>query len=161
MKNTILLAATAAAGLAAVAVSSLPTEASDSKQGHSRVIKVYERATNLTPIDLGATGDSQGDMLVFDNKVFDAATHVAIGSARGQCYRTVVGQAYECSWTNTLPGGSIMVSGPFFDAAESTLAITGGTGAYRNARGEMQFRFRGVSNGSPEFDFIFRISRDD
>ena len=43
--------------------------------------------------------------------------------------------------------------GPFYDAADSTLAITGGTGAYRNARGTMDLRARSAT----EFDFVFHV----
>ena len=49
----------------------------------------------------------------------------------------VVGESWECSWTTFLSKGQITVQGPFLDAGDSVLAITGGTGKYRNARGEM------------------------
>lgn len=62
---------------------------------------------------------------------------------------------WECRWVNVHQGGSITVEGPFIDAEPSALAITGGTGAYRGARGSMQLV---AANESPtEFDFIFRI----
>ena len=66
---------------------------------------------------------------------------------------TVVGEAWECYWTTFLPRGQITVEGPFYDAADSTLAITGGTGAYRNARGTMDLRARSAT----EFDFVFHV----
>jgi hypothetical protein len=34
---------------------------------------------------------------------------------------------FDCTWTNHLAGGSIMVSGPFRDYSETELAITVGT----------------------------------
>jgi allene oxide cyclase len=37
----------------------------------------------------------------------------------------------------TLADGQITVEGPFYDAGDSTLAITGGTGAYVHTTGEM------------------------
>ena len=45
--------------------------------------------------------------------------------------------------------------GPYYDTHNSVLAITGGTGAYRNARGQMSLLAR---DGGKEYDFIFRIS---
>jgi allene oxide cyclase len=129
--------------------------------GNQRVLAVYERAISETTIDLGAAGDSQGDMITFDNPVFNPTTNSSLGRSRGQCVRTAVGAAYECVWTTSLPNGSLMVAGPFYDAADSTLAITGGTGAYRNAQGEMLLRARPTNNGIGEFDFIFRISKPD
>ena len=69
--------------------------------------------------------------------------------------RTVVGKAYECSWTNSLAKGQITVQGPFLDAGDSVMAITGGTGAYRNARGTMALHARSAT----EFDFTFHLSK--
>ena len=71
-------------------------------------------------------------------------------------WRFAVGAAaaYECNWTTFLDGGQITVEGPFFDAKESTLAITGGTGRYRGARGEMELHSR--DNGA-KFAFVFHL----
>ena len=57
-------------------------------------------------------------------------------------------------WTTFLPGGQIVVAGPFYDAKDSTLAITGGTGRYRNARGTMDLHARA---GGTEFAFVFHL----
>ncbi len=46
----------------------------------------------------------------------------------------MVGKAFECIWTATLSTGQLTVEGPFFDAKDSILAITGGTGDYNEAR---------------------------
>ena len=51
-----------------------------------------------------------------------------VGTDQGYCLRVVAGASYECTWTTFLPGGQIVVAGPFYDAKDSTLAITGGTG---------------------------------
>ena len=66
----------------------------------------------------------------------------------------VVGQSWECNWTTLLPRGQITVEGPFYDTRDSVLAITGGTGAYANARGQMELKSR--ANGT-EFAFIFHL----
>ena len=52
-----------------------------------------------TTVDLGAKGDSVGDLLVFANKVFDAANKTQVGTDQGYCVRTVVGKSWECFWT--------------------------------------------------------------
>jgi allene oxide cyclase len=160
MKDSIAISAF----FAAIVVVPNSVAAADQQRGGRDgvdIIAVYERATDETTVDVGAAGDSQGDMITFDNPVFDATTHSGVGRARGQCVRTAVGSAYECYWSTSLPGGSLMVFGPFFDAAESTLAITGGTGVYRNARGEMLLRYRGATGGISEYDFVFRVSKKD
>jgi allene oxide cyclase len=64
--------------------------------------------------------------------------------------------SYECTWTTFLRGGQLVVAGPFFDTRDSTLAVTGGTGAYRDARGTM--RLHALENGT-KFRFALKISR--
>ena len=122
--------------------------------GQGKTITVIEHATTDTTTDTGATGDSVGDILTFANKVFDATDTTEVGTDNGYCLRTVAGAAYECNWTTFLAGGQITVEGPFFDAKDSTLAITGGTGRYRGARGEMELHSR--ENGA-KFAFVFHL----
>ena len=123
--------------------------------GHNgKAITVIEHATSDTTTDTGATGDSVGDVLTFANDVFDAGNTQKVGTDQGYCIRVVAGSAYECTWTTFLPGGQIVVAGPFYDARDSTLAITGGTGRYRDARGTMDLRAR--ASGT-EFAFVFHL----
>ena len=121
---------------------------------HGKAITVIEHATNDTTTDTGATGDSVGDVLTFANDLFDAGNIQKAGTDQGYCLRVVAGASYECTWTSFLPGGQIVVSGPFYDAKDSTLAITGGTGRYRNARGTMGLHARA---GGTEFAFVYHL----
>jgi dirigent-like protein len=119
----------------------------------TRVV-VVEHATTDTVVDLTANGDSTGDLLTFHNELFDEGNAEVVGSNQGDCIRIEVGVSWECRWVNFLEGGSVTVEGPFFDAGPSALAITGGTGAYRAARGSMRL----VPNeDGTEFTFIFRV----
>jgi allene oxide cyclase len=102
-----------------------------------RVLTVIEHATTDATTDTGPQGDSAGDILTFANEVFDRGDARVVGTDQGYCVRIVVGTSYECNWTTILAGGQITVEGPFLDAGDSTLAVTGGTGRYRNARGFM------------------------
>ena len=52
-------------------------------------------------------------------------------------------------------GGQITVQGPFYDTRNSVLSITGGTGAYRNSRGQMTLLSR---DGGKEYDFVFHLN---
>ena len=124
-------------------------------QRKGKTIRVVERATTDTSVDLGATGDSIGDLLAFGNELFDRGNQIKVGTDQGSCVRTVPGKAYECTWTNSLAKGQITVQGPFLDAGDSVLAITGGTGAYRKARGTMDLHARSAT----EFDFTFHLSK--
>ena len=119
MKRLLTLIVLAAATALAVTLAAGTTGAASS--GGGKRIAVFERATTDTPVDLPAGGDSLGDTLTFANEVFDARTGQKVGTDQGQCVRTVVGEAFECSWTTFLPQGQITVQGPFYDAADSTL----------------------------------------
>ena len=123
-------------------------------RGEGRTITVIEHADTDATTDTGAKGDTAGDILTFANDVFDAADATKVGTDQGYCIRVVVGTSYECTWTTFLAGGQIVVNGPFFDAKNSTLAITGGTGRYRGARGTMDLESRA---GGKKFAFTFHI----
>ena len=77
---------------------------------------------------------------------------------KGDCVRIEVGVSWECSWVTTFSTGSITVEGPFLDGGPSVLAVTGGTGAYREARGSMRLVVHNESG--TEFEFIFRLLLD-
>jgi allene oxide cyclase len=123
-------------------------------RGVGRTLTVIEHATTDATTDTGATGDSAGDILTFANDVFDKTDAHKVGTDQGYCIRTVKGVAYECNFTTMLQGGSIVVEGPFYDAKGSVLAITGGTGRYRRARGTMKLHAR--ENGT-KIDFVFHV----
>jgi allene oxide cyclase len=127
------------------------------KKGNSRggkVVTVIEHATTDATTDTGASGDSAGDVLTFANDVFNAKDTKKVGTDQGYCIRVVAGASYECNFTTLLTAGQITVEGPFYDAKDSTLAITGGTGRYRGARGTMELHAR--DNGT-KYAFVFHI----
>ncbi|HEU4572838.1 MAG TPA: dirigent protein [Candidatus Limnocylindrales bacterium] len=122
--------------------------------GGGRRLTVVERAETDTVVDLGPSGDTIGDLLAFGNPIYDATNVHRIGRDQGSCIRTNPGVSWECTWTTIVPEGSLTVEGPFADdGSDTTLAITGGTGAYRNARGQMVLHARDASS----FDFRFEI----
>jgi len=95
-------------------------------------------------------------VLTFANEVFGREDTRRVGTDQGYCIRVVPGTSYECNWTTFLPGGQIVVEGPFYDAKDSTLAVTGGTGRFRKARGTMDLH--ALENGT-KFAFEFHLSR--
>lgn len=119
------------------------------------VITVVERAENDVVQDIGDAGDSVGDVLTFANKLYDAENVNEVGTDQGYCLRVKAGESWECTWTAFLADGQITVSGPFFDAKDSVLAITGGTDAYSEAAGQMTLHFRNPAG--TEFDFTYEI----
>ena len=121
----------------------------------ARTLHVVEHALTDHVLDLGAKGDSRGDLLTFANPVFDATNKVQVGSDQGFCIRVVKGKRWECFWTLLLRDGQITVEGPFRDAGDSTLTVTGGTGAYAGARGSMTLHARDAKATS--YDFIYHL----
>ena len=127
-------------------------------RGHSAgaTIHVVEHAITDTEIPTGGGKDVKGNILTFNNPVFDAADKKQVGHDEGFCTRIAPAQGiWECLWTTFLKGGQITVQGPFYDTRNSVLSITGGTGAYRSARGEMVLKSR---DGGKKYDFIFKLS---
>jgi allene oxide cyclase len=118
-------------------------------------IKLVERPVGETTIDLGAKGDTVGDMLVFANGIFDSANRVELGSDQGYCVRTIVGKSWECFWTLSLKAGQITVEGPFMDEGDSLFTVTGGTGKYAGAKGSMKLHPRDAKSSS--YDFIYDL----
>ncbi|RDH78285.1 Allene oxide cyclase [Mycolicibacterium moriokaense] len=142
-----LLGAAAAAALgigAAAPASAVPQE-----------LVFIEHAASDATTDTGAKGDSAGDILTFANEVFDAQDATRVGNDQGMCVRTVAGSAWECFWTLTLAAGQITVQGPFYDSGDSVLAITGGTGAYANAQGDMLLS--AVGTDGSKYRFTYRL----
>ncbi len=123
--------------------------------GGATTIHVIEHAVTDTVIHSGGPGDVTGNSLTFHNKVYNPADVKQVGTDQGYCVRIVPAESYECNWTTFVAGGQITVEGPFYDKRNSVLAITGGTGAFRKARGDMNLNSR---KGGTEYDFIFHLS---
>jgi allene oxide cyclase len=156
MKRLVTMVAVAALAALSLGVAAWARPAHHRKgSAGGKTVTVIEHATTDATTDTGAAGDSAGDVLTFANEVFDAADARKVGTDQGYCIRVVAGTSYECNWTTFLPAGQITVEGPFFDAKDSTLAITGGTGRYARARGAMELHAR--ANGT-KFAFVFHLS---
>lgn len=149
IRPSILLVAAVAAALS---LGFVPSAVGAPK---ATVIHVVERATTDAVTNGDSANDKLGNVLTFANKVYDSANKRQVGSDQGYCIRTVVGKSWECNWTTFLKSGSITVEGKFFDAGNTVLAITGGTGAYATARGEMDLRYHNEKGTA--FDFVFHL----
>jgi hypothetical protein len=135
-----------ALALGAVAVTANPfATATNPKR-----IDIITEATAINDfVDVKNDGPTPGDIYVFVDDVFLAKNpDEKVGEALGRC--TLIDPAkarFGCSINTTLRDDSIMTDGKLIngEGTTSTGAITGGTGRYRNARGE------GVLHlGSPE-----------
>lgn len=152
MKRVLVPAAVLGAAILTFAVVNATAGSSRSREGGT--IHVIEHATS-DAVTNGTADDSVGNILTFANGVFDSSDTKKVGTDQGYCVRIEVGKSWECNWTTFLPGGQITVEGPFLDTGDSTVAITGGTGAYRNVRGSMQLKYHNPAG--TEFDFVFNL----
>jgi allene oxide cyclase len=155
-RRAFALAATTAVAAGAI----VGTTASDAKthRAHAagNTVHVIEHAVTDTVIPSGGGTDKKGNLLTFNNNVYNVANKKIVGHDEGFCTRiSPEGGIWECLWTTFLPGGQITVQGPYYDKRNSVLSITGGTGKYRNARGQMALNAR---DGGAQYDFIFELS---
>jgi hypothetical protein len=149
-----LLASATLAGGGALALAA-PSLAAATKQS-SKTVFVVEHAITDTEQPLRPGGkDEPGDILTFTNPVFNQANTTQVGHDEGFCTRlNVKNGVWECLWTTFLKGGQLTVQGPYYDHKNSVLTITGGTGIYAGASGEMTLN---AKDGGKEYDFIFHL----
>ena len=153
--RTFALAATAALTVGAIAAG--PSSAKPSRILRPvKTVHVIEHAITDTENPGVGGKDAKGNVLTFNNPVFNVANTKQVGHDEGFCIRIQPQQhIWECLWTTFLKAGQITVQGPYYDTRNSVLSITGGTGAYRDSRGEMTLLSR---DGGKEYDFIFHLS---
>ena len=155
IRHSALIAAASAALAFAAAAPAYAKAAHKKAHATGTTVHVVEHA--ITDTEVPGTGgkDVKGNILTFNNPVFDAANKKQVGHDEGFCVRLQVKLGiWECLWTTFLKGGQITVQGPYYDTRNSELSITGGTGAYEGARGQMDLKSR---NGGREYDFIFHL----
>jgi hypothetical protein len=125
-----------------------PASASDDDHDRGpqpwKVLRFFERnAGDLSFLDLGAPGPSIGDRLVFSNPLFDTRNRL-IGRDGAECVIVRIDptepperqQVVQCTISVQFEDGGITVQG-LAQGTENYFAITGGTGAYRQVRGEV------------------------
>jgi allene oxide cyclase len=153
---TLTLAVSAALAVGAFAATGGSATAARSHANGGVTIHVVEHAITDKEIPTGGGKDVKGNILTFNNPVFNAANKKKVGHDEGFCTRIAPKQhIWECLWTTFLKIGQITVQGPFYDNRNSVLSVTGGTNAFKTARGEMNLKSR---DGGKEYDFIFHLS---
>jgi hypothetical protein len=112
---------------------------------YGATIRLTEADPNAQPvfIDAGDAGPSLGDVAIF-NAGLNRPDGTPAGEFHETCTLVTFGgnrftSGYECSGTIALKGGTITVQGSFSPVKPDQLnAISGGTGAFRTARGEVE-----------------------
>jgi hypothetical protein len=109
----------------------------------AQTLRLHERDTGNAFLDLGGKGPSIGDELVGASALTNRAGHSA-GTDNFVCTSVTANDAtFQCTVVYALHRGRVTAQGqatitgshPLFD---ELFAITGGTGAYQNARGEVR-----------------------
>jgi hypothetical protein len=157
--RTLLAATVAAAAILAIATSASSSGPSRAKGkihvlqlhrdvGHDFIIDADDSATSAKPAP-----DSVGDQDVFNGKFFVGNTQV--GTDGGTCTLVELPSIYNCVTTNSFDKGELTVQfiGDFSSTAPGHFAITGGTGAYRGASGEVKYV---AKNDGADVTFRFR-----
>jgi hypothetical protein len=108
--------------------------------------------TGITSVDVGEAGQSVGDFLIFNHPVLNPAMTQERGDLQGHCV-FVDDTTCEGDVTFELDRGVITVEGPFdLTRGTNVFAITGGTGDYQTARGELTVKSTAERN-----DFVLRV----
>ena len=131
------LAAVCAAGVAVAATSG------KSELTRPRTIHVTTTGGTVAFLPLNPNTKTEfGDQVVISAPVFRGSSHHRIGRLHAICtLMDKQGVASECTITSFLPQGDIVVHGLVdFGVNNRTVgAVTGGTGEFRNARGQVIF----------------------
>jgi hypothetical protein len=151
-----------AAGIAAVAVTSSATSAAAGAAKSEQVLRLVAKEVASGYLDLGDPDFSIGDQIPFANDLYRDGSKV--GEDGGWCVVTRItvsgASSFKCIGSNSLPGGQLTVQGLVtygpgeeVKADPYSFAVTGGTGKYRGARGEVKIEeVSGV-----QFRLTFRI----
>jgi hypothetical protein len=140
-----------AAAIAAFAAAGV-SPATGSSSGQTKTLRYDITFVRDSQIDLGARGPSVGDERTFYDVLLDKSGK-RVGYEGGVCsVESMKPPVFSCSITFSLPGGQIAAQllttpGP----APKPFAVTGGSGDYRNARGEGTLVEYGKRKGSVTF----------
>ena len=144
-------------GLALLGVLGIGVASASSSAGSGRALnfQLVVRDAQLTYVDLGPGGPSVGDMLVKSSPLFNRSDTRRVGRAPISCVFVDVQRPPRCNSDILLRRGTIALQGELRNP-RFVFAVTGGTGAFQNARGEargrvlrgdrvrLTFRLRGV-----------------
>jgi hypothetical protein len=111
--------------------------ASASSEGGGRTIVVIEKTTSQHFLDLGQPGPTVGDEFFFGSQFWNPAQTHQVGSNHGYCVFESKTLAH-CVGTAHVAGGTLEFAGEATTTGQnSTIAITGGTGALNAAEGHV------------------------
>lgn len=148
--TTLTLGAVTIAAVTAASAQATPHQAAmngSRAHDHTQILRFIDKvdSTFSTEIDLGGAGPSAGDQQVFRDRLFQNGHQIGTSIGVAQVVAlTATTLSAQVVTTAILPGGQLTAQLAFIESLTAGppkvlhAAITGGTGAYRNARGECQ-----------------------
>ena len=151
----------AAVGLIAVMAAALTTSAAARPDAPgAEMLSLLGVGDTFELVDNGESGVGVGDIFASGGNLYrwrGRARGRRVGRVDVLCTAlTADGVRSHCSVTAVVPDGRIEAVG-LFDSEANTLAVIGGTGRYRNGRGELTMR----SLGGERLALVFRLASDD
>lgn len=153
MRKIMLWAVTASLTFSGVALANNRSTRSQARHHrHVRVIKLFASTVQLKQLDLGDSGFSLGDEIVLADDVFTSKGGTKVGSDAGVCTVVRVDNAATATGTLQCPVTLSLGSGQLFTvglvqiangalSGTQVVAVSGGTGRYLAAAGEMAIQF--------------------
>jgi hypothetical protein len=126
---------------------------------HHRVIQLTGVSVIAETIDLGEPGLSVGDSIVISDDLFQDGEKVGVhgGTCTVVRVETVL---FHCVVPFALPDGHITAQGLVRpELAEEQVAVTGGTGTYTTAQGELTVLEEGEGQSRYTFDLLLSTSK--
>lgn len=155
-----LIALTSVLVLAGSGAALAARQPSEHNRGHKRVhvLQVHRNAEQARELDLDHSATlSIGDQHVATADFYQGTERVGFDGA--VCTLVRAPSWFHCVATNNFTEGSLTVQflGDFSSPGPYHFAITGGTGAYRGARGEVLFIAK--ANGEADVTYTFTTIR--
>ena len=125
-------------GALALSVGSLASASANHGFNKNVRLVFIEKSTGGTFVDVDKSGGAPtaGDVFVFQADLLDPTTNAKMGTVEGHCM-IITASLSDCEASGMLAGGQIRVGGASTDANVNMLAVTGGTGIYRNVSGQI------------------------
>jgi hypothetical protein len=141
MIRSSLIAGTAIAAALAVGGAGFASAASPAAQ--SQTLRVRETITAVASVDAAPAGLSAGDESILHLRITSlAGKPIGVNNAVCTVLAPVSAGLAHCVGTGSLPGGTIEWGGDLSLSGErDTFVVTGGTGVYRDAAGQINVRY--------------------
>jgi hypothetical protein len=128
----------------------------DDAEPPSQQLQYYVHFSPFTLVDVGAKGPSRGDQIVSSDQIF-AQSGTKVGRDTQACGITKLSPLEaECTLTFVFADGTITAQYMGRQSPHKIAAVTGGTGKYIGARGQMTLVESGHDN-SPHNVLTFRL----